>query len=133
MPKTKTIKHTKYDPQDFATHYIANKRNGQRAILAINPDITPASARVQASRMLSDANVQALLADWQTKLKSHVIEAIEVVAGIMQTGAKDKDRLTAARDIMDRAGLKPIERKASYKLNIDSVLLDEDEAAGDGN
>lgn len=125
MPKTKinTPKHTKYQPAEFVDRYIANGRNAKRAIQSINPELTPGAAEVQASRMLGDAKVQQLLNDWQDRLRDHVQAAINTTANIMNNKAnKPGDRLAAARDIMDRAGLKPIDKKASVKLNIEQFI-----------
>lgn len=43
-------------------------------------------------------------------LKKHAVDAAEVLATLLYTGS-DATKLSAAKDILDRSGYKPIERK----------------------
>lgn len=58
----------------FVAEYLANGGNGTQAWLAASPTASLGSARVQASRMLSDPRVQALL----DKAKSKVLKKLEI-------------------------------------------------------
>lgn len=91
--------------------------NGKRA--AIVAGYSENSAESQASRMLRNAKVKQYLdkkeanldKDLREMFVDEAVNAFEVLKGIMNKAeALDKDRIAAAKDLLDRAGYKPVEK-----------------------
>lgn len=70
------------------------------------------SAAAVGSRALRNANVQEYIEDKAEKAASIVYE-------IAQSSEHDNVRLSASKDILDRAGFKPIERNLNVIQTID--------------
>lgn len=70
------------------------------------------SAAAMGSRMLRSAKIQEYIEDKAEVAASTVFE-------IVQFGESDQARLSASKDILDRAGFKPIERSQNINLNLD--------------
>ncbi|WP_339197856.1 terminase small subunit [Paenibacillus sp. FSL P4-0176] len=101
----------------FVTEYIKNGGNGTAAAIAAG--YSEKSAYSQASRLLKSVEVQQYLNNTQQSINKDLrmmfaedaVKAYKVMLEIMQSpNAMDKDRLVAARDLLDRAGYKPIDR-----------------------
>lgn len=101
----------------FVTEYIKNGGNGTAAAIAAG--YSEKSAYSQASRLLKSVEVQQYLNNTQQSINKDLrmmfaedaVKAYNVMLEIMQSpNAMDKDRLVAARDLLDRAGYKPIDR-----------------------
>ncbi|OMF47717.1 terminase small subunit [Paenibacillus amylolyticus] len=101
----------------FVTEYIKNGGNGTAAAIAAG--YSEKSAYSQASRLLKSVEVQQYLNNTQQSINKDLrlmfaedaVKAYNVLLEIMQSpSAMDKDRLVAARDLLDRAGYKPIDR-----------------------
>lgn len=100
----------------FVTEYIKSGNATQAAIAAGYSEKTAYS---QGSRLLKHVEVQQYLNKTEQKLNRDLrqifaedaVEAYAVLKKIMlNDSAMDKDRITAARDILDRGGYKPVER-----------------------
>lgn len=103
----------------FVQEYIKS-RNGTQA--AIKAGYSPKSAEVQASRLLKKDKIRKHLEKVQDQINRDLreifvedaVKAYEVLLNIMNDPeAPHKVRLTAARDLLDRAGYKPVERVAA--------------------
>lgn len=103
----------------FVQEYIKS-RNGTQA--AIKAGYSPKSAEVQASRLLKKDKIRKHLEKVQDQINRDLreifvedaVKAYEVLKNIMNDPeAPHKVRLTAARDLLDRAGYKPVERVAA--------------------
>lgn len=103
----------------FVQEYIKS-RNGTQA--AIKAGYSPKSAEVQASRLLKKDKIRKHLEKVQDQINRDLreifvedaVKAYEVLFNIMNDPeAPHKVRLTAARDLLDRAGYKPVERVAA--------------------
>ncbi|WP_339188362.1 terminase small subunit [Paenibacillus sp. FSL R5-0490] len=101
----------------FVTEYIKNGGNGTAAAIAAG--YSEKSAYSQASRLLKSVEVQQYLNNTQQSINKDLrlmfaedaVKAYKVLLEIMQSpNAVDKDRLVAARDLLDRAGYKPVDR-----------------------
>lgn len=101
----------------FVTEYIKNGNNATHAAIAAGYSEKTASS--QGSRLLKSVEVQQFLnitqqnlnRDLRTMFTEDAVKAYKVLVDIMEKPeALDKDRLVAARDLLDRAGYKPIER-----------------------
>lgn len=89
--------------KQFANEYLETG-NGTQAILEVDPNITsPESAAVKASRLLRNDKVRAYLED---KAELAAIRIQE----LMEQGENLPVSLNAAKDILDRAGFKPIDK-----------------------
>lgn len=111
----------------FVQEYMKNG-NGKHAAIAAG--YSERSAESQASRMLRDAKVKQYLNKKEANLDrdlreifvNDAVKAYNVLLEIMlKPDAMDKDRLVAARDLLDRAGYKPTE-KVSADVNTEGVL-----------
>lgn len=88
-------------------------RNGKQS--AIRAGYSTKGAEVQASVLLSNPKVRKYLDEQEARMEKdlremfadHAINAFNVLIEVMNNGAMDKDRLVAARDLLDRAGYKP--------------------------
>lgn len=108
----------------FVTEYIKSGNATQSAIAAGYSEKTAYS---QGSRLLKNDEVQQYLNKTQQNLNRDLrqifaedaVEAYAVLKEIMlNPAAQDKDRLIAARDLLDRGGYKPVERVvADLSLN----------------
>jgi hypothetical protein len=112
----------------FANNYLTNNGNGTQA--AIDAGYAAANAKVQASRLLTNVNVRKYIDD-RRKAKTidlrelfaeGAIDAYNVILQIMTDPDTNKrDRLAAARDLLDRAGYKPTDRVIA-DVNNDGTL-----------
>lgn len=102
----------------FVLEYIKLRCKNQREA-AIRAGYSPKSAATQACEILKDSEVQAFLQEQKTAILREIQEdlalsasdAVSVVYQVMMdTEAKDADRLKAAFDILDRAGFRPEDR-----------------------
>lgn len=105
---------------------------------AINAGYSEKSASQQASRLVKDSEVTEFLNEKKSELESELREqfvfeakeAFSVMQSIMNNPkSSDKDRISIAKDFLDRAGYKPVEKQdVSGNLGI-NLILDE---VGDG-
>lgn len=102
----------------FVLEYIKLRCKNQREA-AIRAGYSPKSAATQACEILKDSEVQAFLQEQKAAILREIQEdlalsasdAVSVVYQVMMdTEAKDADRLKAAFDILDRAGFRPEDR-----------------------
>ncbi|MEI2285013.1 terminase small subunit [Paenibacillus polysaccharolyticus] len=101
----------------FVTEYLQNGNNATQAAIAAGYSEKTASS--QGSRLLKSVEIQQYLNKTEQNLNKDLrmmfaedaVKAYNVLLEIMQKpDAMDKDRLIAARDLLDRAGYKPIDR-----------------------
>jgi len=101
----------------FVTEYLKNGNNATQA--AISAGYSEKTASSQGSRLLKSVEVQQYLnkteqnlnKDLRVMFAEHAVNAFNVLIEVMnKSDAMDKDRLIAARDLLDRAGYKPVER-----------------------
>jgi phage terminase small subunit len=103
----------------FVQEYIRSGNGKQAAIAA---GYSSNSAESQASRMLRNAKVKQYLDKKEANLDRDLreifvedaVKAYNVLLEIMNDpSAQHKDRLVAARDLLDRAGYKPVDKLAA--------------------
>jgi phage terminase small subunit len=103
----------------FIQEYLRCGNGTQAAIAAGYSEKT---AHVQGSRMLTNVKVQEYLnkneqninRDLREMFVEEAVNAFKVLRDIMKKdNAMDKDRINAAKDLLDRAGYKPVERIAA--------------------
>lgn len=101
----------------FVTEYIKNGGNATQAAIAAG--YSEKTAYSQGSRLLKDVEIQQYLnkteqnlnRDLRTMFAEDAVEAYKVLKNIMNDeAAPHKDRLSAAKDLLDRAGYKPIDK-----------------------
>lgn len=104
----------------FVTEYIKNGGNGTNAAIAAG--YSEKSAYSQASRLLKSVEVQQYLNNTQQNVNKdlrllfadHAVNAFNVLLEVMNDPeAQNKDKLVAARDLLDRAGYKPVDKVVS--------------------
>lgn len=114
----------------FVTEYLKNGNNATLAAIAAG--YSEHTAASQGSRLLKSVDVQQYLnkteqnlnRDLRTMFTEDAVKAYNVLLEIMNNpGAMDKDRLVAARDLLDRAGYKPVDQlkadvDGSFTINI---------------
>lgn len=97
----------------FVDKFIELKCKNQTQA-AISAGYSPRSAASQATELLKKPEIQeylrerkmALLKEIQEKIVFNALEAVDVIYDIMtDCEAKNTERLNAARDILDRAGI----------------------------
>lgn len=101
----------------FVTEYLRNNNNATQAAIAAG--YSEKTAYSSGSRLLKSVEVQQYLNKTEQNLNRDLrqiftedaVEAYTVLKEIMlNPESMDKDRITAARDILDRGGYKPIDR-----------------------
>lgn len=101
----------------FVTEYLRNGNNATQAAIAAGYSEKTASS--QGSRLLKSVEIQQYLNKTEQNLNKDLrmmfaedaVKAYNVMLEIMQDPeAMHKDRLIAARDLLDRAGYKPVDR-----------------------
>lgn len=101
----------------FVTEYLRNGNNATQAAIAAGYSEKTASS--QGSRLLKSVEVQQYLNKTEQNLNKDLrmmfaedaVKAYNVMLDIMNDATTPpKDRLVAARDLLDRAGYKPIDR-----------------------
>lgn len=104
----------------FLQEYMRNGGNGKQA--AISAGYSERSAESQASRLLRDGKVREYLNKKEANLDKDLrqmfvedaVKAYEVLKELMNDpSTPPKDRLAASRDLLDRAGYKPVDRIAA--------------------
>ena len=108
------------------------KHQGQAAI---NAGYSRKSAQTQACQILKDSEVSEYLKKRKNELRSELqqefmfdaLEARKIMYEIMNSeDASDRDRITAAKDFLDRAGFKPEENvKLSGGLDVPVVIMED--------
>lgn len=115
----------------FVTEYLKNGNNATQA--AISAGYSEKTAYSQGSRLLKSVEVQQYLNKTEQNLNRDLrqifaedaVEAYQVLRKIMlNDGAMDKDRITAARDILDRGGYKPVD-KFSGDMQLGVTIVDD--------
>ncbi|WP_339245891.1 terminase small subunit [Paenibacillus sp. FSL R10-2796] len=114
----------------FVTEYIKNGNNATQAAIAAGYSEKTASS--QGSRLLKSVEVQQFLnkteqnlnRDLRQMFTEDAVKAYGVLKEIMDDPlAAHKDRLVAARDLLDRAGYKPVEQiVADVKTSFEDQL-----------
>lgn len=112
----------------FITEYLKNGNNATHAAIAAGYSEKTASS--QGSRLLKSVEVQQYLNKTEQSLNKDLrlmfaedaVKAYNVLKEIMEKpDALDKDRLVAARDLLDRAGYKPTD-KVVADVNTEGTL-----------
>lgn len=129
----------------FVTEYIKNGNNATHA--AISAGYSEKTASSQGSRLLKSVEVQQFLnitqqnlnRDLRTMFTEDAVKAYRVLTEIMEDPmAMHKDRLVAARDLLDRAGYKPVDRVVAdvnsevtnrHELHIEQTITSDPESA----
>ena len=102
----------------FADKYI-DTGNGTQSALEATEATTDNSAAVYASNTLRDTKVQNYIAEKAEDAASEIYD-------LSQNGKIENVRLGASKDILDRAGFKPVEKTQSVNLNVEADLKDKD-------
>lgn len=82
------------------------------------------SAAAIGSKLLRSAKIQEYIEGKAETAASTIFE-------IVQFGESDQVRLSASKDILDRAGFKPIERSQNINLNIDAESTERTQGLAD--
>lgn len=116
----------------FVTEYLKNGNNATQA--AISAGYSEKTAYSQGSRLLKSVEVQQYLNKTEQNLNRDLrqifaedaVEAYKVLKEIMlKPDAMDKDRIAAAKDILDRGGYKPVEQVvADVRTSFEDQLRD---------
>lgn len=97
--------------EGFARDYLETGNGTQSALK--NYDTEDAkTASVIAAENLAKPSIKAYLEDKASK-------AAEIVFEIAQFGENDSVKLSASKDILDRAGYKAVEKTQSMNLNVE--------------
>lgn len=111
----------------FVDEYLRLRKSNQKQA-AINAGYSPRSAESQASQLLKNPRVlkylrereKAIIQELQQEFIFDALEARKVMYSIMKDpDADNKDRITAAKDFLDRAGFKPTDK---IKGEFDSTI-----------
>lgn len=113
----------------FITEYLKNGNNATHAAIAAGYSERTASS--QGSRLLKSVDVQQYLNKTEQNLNKDLrlmfvedaVKAYGVLKEVMNNPtALDKDRLVAARDLLDRAGYKPVDKIVADVLGVEQLL-----------
>ncbi|MCO7125101.1 terminase small subunit [Sporolactobacillus shoreicorticis] len=102
----------------FVDEYLKYRKKNQTQA-AINAGYSPKSAASQSSQLLKNPKIirylqereKELEADLRQEFMFDALEARKVMHDIMEDeSAADRDRIAAAKDFLDRAGFKPVDK-----------------------
>lgn len=103
----------------FIDEYLRMRKSNQTQA-AINAGYSPRTASSQSSQLLKNPKVAEYLkareseieADLRQEFMFDALEARKVMNEIMNNpDSKDSDRISAAKDFLDRAGFKPVDKQ----------------------
>ena len=92
---------------------------GNQTQAAINAGYSPRSAYMIGSRLMKNDKVKKIMEEYKadiygnlrTRMAAGAIKAYDTILSIVTNPqADERDRLAAAKDIMDRAGYKPVDK-----------------------
>lgn len=107
----------------FAAEYVKCGGNGTEA--ARRAGYSAATANVQASQMMRKPLIlQAIHAETVKQISAHAPAALHRIAELSSSARSEYVQLEASKDLLDRAGFKPIDRQqlmvdAELKVSID--------------
>lgn len=128
MPKKGEPTRITEQQKQFVLEFLKLRKSNQTQA-AVNAGYSIKTAASQSSQLLKNPKVKEFLDEQESKLYDDLrqeflfdaLEARQVMYDIMSDGnAKDSDRLSAAKDFLDRAGFKATE-KVSVSANDDSL------------
>lgn len=105
--------------KQFVDEYLKLRKKNQKQA-ALNAGYSPRSAESQASQLLKNPKVADYLKEREAVFEEELrqefrfdaLEARAVMHNIMKNpNAKDSDRLSAAKDFLDRGGFKPVDKQ----------------------
>ena len=112
------MKGTTLQQRMFVDEYLRlRKKNATQA--AINAGYSPKSASSQASQLLNKANVAAYLKEREDALAQELREEFffdalearkEMYRIMIDPSADNRDKISVAKDFLDRAGFKPTDK-----------------------
>lgn len=113
----------------FVTEYIKSNNATQAAIAAGYSEKTAYS---QGSRLLKSVEIQQYLnkteqnlnRDLRSLFVEEALQAFETMKELMKNSGQDNVRYSAAKDILDRAGYKPVEQ-VSADLKVGVTVTDD--------
>lgn len=104
--------------KQFVNEYLKLRKKNQTQA-AINAGYSPKTASSQSSQLLNNPKVLEYLKSRESQIEKGLreeflfdaLEAREVMFGILNSEyATDKDKITVAKDFLDRAGFRPVEK-----------------------
>lgn len=121
MPAPKNLRP---EHKAIADKWLDNGGNGRQAVLEVRPDLKPESADVKASVVLNSDKVQEYL---KGRAESAAIRVVE----LSEQNENLNVALGASKDILDRAGYKPVEKSQSVNVNLDINYQPKDKKIAD--
>ena len=109
------IKEISVKQKAFADEYLQNGGNGLQAAKKAYKTKNDASAVSLASQTLTKVNVREYIAD-------KAGDAAKMIYKMSQTAKHEPTRLNANKDILDRAGYKPIEKTMQITASMSDIL-----------
>lgn len=115
----------------FAHEYLRLRKSNQKQA-AINAGYSERSAASQASQLLNNPKIKKYLEVKESQIESDLrkefifdaLEARKVMYKILKDPeARDTDRINVAKDLLDRAGFKPTDKK-EIDVNVNKNLED---------
>lgn len=115
----------------FIDEYLRLRKSNQ-AQAAINAGYSKRSAASQASQLLNKPNIMEYLDYRESQIESELrkefmfdaLEARKVMYSILKDSeARNADKINIAKDFLDRAGFKPVD-KTEVDLSVDKSLED---------
>ena len=115
-PAKNTVKHAP-KVKAFADELINNPKISQtEAYIRTHKTNSRTTARINASKTLTNANVQIYLNKHIDKARNKIVQLID--------SEKENISLQASESVLDRALGKPVQQTQNINLNIDSALND---------
>ena len=108
---------------DFICEYVNNGGNATLAAKAVGVSVASASTighRLKV-RLLPDIEAEA-----KNQLKGYVVPAIQRLKELVEGAQSESVQLGAIKDVLDRAGLKPVDRQQVEQLNSTDGMSNEE-------
>ena len=108
---------------DFICEYVNNGGNATLAAKAVGVSVASASTvghRLKM-RLLRDIEAEA-----KNQLKGYVVPAIQRLKQLVEGAQSESVQLGAIKDVLDRAGLKPVDRQQVEQVNSTDGMSNEE-------
>ena len=108
--------HTFLDPLEFVQKYYENHRNGTATVKSMmNKPVSYDYAASKAKNMLKKQEVQEALQDYSK-------QALDNIKDLAENADNENVKLSANKDILDRSGNTPVQKRASVSGKIEDYL-----------
>ncbi len=122
MSNVMSIEERQDRDEEFVRYYVSNGGNSTQAAKSIG--VSDSSASTTGHRM-KDRLWPEIQKEIATQMQGYIPKAIQNLKQLAQNADSETVRLNATRDLLDRSGLKPVEKQEIHQVSQVENLSDE--------